>query len=464
LNFLRQHFEKLGLGFVLTVLVVSIVLVMFSMGKARGEATDQKGAAEAALKAGKDIEATPSSTIDELIGTLGSEKNLFCYMAPEGESGGSLVEPKGYMSCVHPKCIYLIGHDAQRCPFCRADQPPEKKDSFPVGEDTDRDGIPNYVEDNTFFLDPKDPKDARLDPDGDGFTNVEEYRADRNMASGASCPPLALNLRIMGKPSRMPMPIAVQRVLKGGKDDPKEWRVVIAVMASGRTRPVTGTFKMDGVVRKFGYRGKRYGPFKIDKIEFKARTVEGETKDVGVVTMSSEGKTYVAAAGENFPEAERSAKLVFLGTRLKKQREIIETKMWKIGKKGYSFQLTNYAVNRSERYKIKEFTEDMVVVVLQQGRGDGTMGAEGGMLMEGGGPGSGNMPGDGMDMERGSGEGDMRPGAGGLVPSMPVKEPEPVEFTITKKYDADRDLLDAPPQAAKRPGGARAVPGQRRGR
>ncbi len=211
MNFLRQHFEKWGLGFVLTVLVASIVLVMFSMGKARGEATIQKDAADSALKDGKDIEATPSPTIEELTGTLGSKKNLFAYMALDGEPGGSLVEPKGYMSCVEPKCIYLIGHDAQRCPFCRADQPPEKKDSFPLGEDGDRDGIPNYVEENTFFLDPKDPKDARLDIDGDGFTNVEEYRADRNMASGASCPPLALNLRIMGVPTHMPMPIAVQR-------------------------------------------------------------------------------------------------------------------------------------------------------------------------------------------------------------------------------------------------------------
>jgi len=462
LNFLRQHFEKLGLGFVLTVLVASIVLVMFSMGKARGEATEQKEAAEAALKAGKDIEAAANPTIEELIEALWSEKNVFDCIGAEGKPGGSLLAPVGYMSCVSPKCIYLIDHDARRCPFCRAEQPPEKKDSFPLAEDADRDGIPNYVEDNTFFLDSKDPKDARLDVDGDGFTNVEEYRADRNMASGASCPPLANNLRIMGKPSHMSMPIAVQRVLTSGEDDPQKWRVIIAVKVSSRARPVTGRFGIGKVIGRFAYRGQRYGPFKVDKIETKSRTVEGETKDVHVVTISSEGKTYEAAEGKNFPETELSAKLVFLGTRLKKQREIIEKKMWIVGKKDHPFQLTNYAVNRSERYKIKAFTEDMVVVELQQGRGDGTMEGDGGMRMEGGGPGAGNMRGDGMDMERGGGEGGMRPGGGGLVPSVPEKEPEPVVFTITMKYDAERDLLDEPPRPARRPGAPRGVPGQGR--
>jgi hypothetical protein len=40
--------------------------------------------------------------------------------------------------------------------------------------DTDRDGMPDQWE-SLQGLNPRDPNDSRLDPDGDGYTNVEEY-------------------------------------------------------------------------------------------------------------------------------------------------------------------------------------------------------------------------------------------------------------------------------------------------
>ncbi len=48
---------------------------------------------------------------------------------------------------------------------------------FAVGEDTDGDGIPDEWE-LAFSLNPNNPNDAALDPDADGMTNLEEYRAD----------------------------------------------------------------------------------------------------------------------------------------------------------------------------------------------------------------------------------------------------------------------------------------------
>jgi pectate lyase len=40
--------------------------------------------------------------------------------------------------------------------------------------DTDRDGMPDAWEE-AHYLNPKDPKDGPLDPDGDGYTNLEDY-------------------------------------------------------------------------------------------------------------------------------------------------------------------------------------------------------------------------------------------------------------------------------------------------
>ncbi len=52
--------------------------------------------------------------------------------------------------------------------------------------DSDNDGIPNNVESQYGFLDPDDPSDAGADQDGDGLTNLEEYRAglDMELADG----------------------------------------------------------------------------------------------------------------------------------------------------------------------------------------------------------------------------------------------------------------------------------------
>ena len=44
--------------------------------------------------------------------------------------------------------------------------------------DDDNDGLPNsYEEENSSILNPKDPSDASKDPDGDGLTNLEEFKA-----------------------------------------------------------------------------------------------------------------------------------------------------------------------------------------------------------------------------------------------------------------------------------------------
>lgn len=41
-------------------------------------------------------------------------------------------------------------------------------------EDSDGDGMPDQWE-RRFGLNPRDPKDATLDTDGDGYTNIEKF-------------------------------------------------------------------------------------------------------------------------------------------------------------------------------------------------------------------------------------------------------------------------------------------------
>lgn len=52
-------------------------------------------------------------------------------------------------------------------------------------EDIDNDGMPNWWEEK-YGLDPFDPDDAEKDADGDGYSNVEEYKMDMNPNKKAS--------------------------------------------------------------------------------------------------------------------------------------------------------------------------------------------------------------------------------------------------------------------------------------
>jgi hypothetical protein len=76
------------------------------------------------------------------------------------------------VACV--KCGRPIPYDAIECPFCLAAQPPIV-DIRTL--DTDGDGIPDKDE-LAWGLNPQGKEDARGDLDNDGFTNLEEYRAN----------------------------------------------------------------------------------------------------------------------------------------------------------------------------------------------------------------------------------------------------------------------------------------------
>jgi len=89
---------------------------------------------------------------------LASERRIFC-RAGEG------ADPK--KACGRP-----IPAEATDCPFCHTKQPELVK----IEVDSDHDGLPNEWE-LQYGFNPNDAKDAALDADRDGFTNLEEYEA-----------------------------------------------------------------------------------------------------------------------------------------------------------------------------------------------------------------------------------------------------------------------------------------------
>lgn len=88
-------------------------------------------------------------------------------------TGGRMFVAETRVTCVD--CTRPIPYSATNCPFCKAQQP-IPRDIDPE-RDLDKDGMKDVWElDN--LLDPKNPQDALEDPDGDTFTNLEEFRAN----------------------------------------------------------------------------------------------------------------------------------------------------------------------------------------------------------------------------------------------------------------------------------------------
>ena len=101
----------------------------------------------------------------------------------------TLIVPEERVSCVYALCRKPIPFTAEVCPFCFRKQGIENKP-----KDSDSDFMPDFYE-SKYGLNPFDNADADIDSDGDGFTNLQEYKAgidlgrEFNPKSDKSVPP-----------------------------------------------------------------------------------------------------------------------------------------------------------------------------------------------------------------------------------------------------------------------------------
>jgi hypothetical protein len=81
--------------------------------------------------------------------------------------------PGKYIYCRNLECDFLIHQSRVKCPWCKT--PVREIGPPPKENDRDGDGILDKAE-IAIGLNPEDPKDAELDNDNDGYTNIEEYK------------------------------------------------------------------------------------------------------------------------------------------------------------------------------------------------------------------------------------------------------------------------------------------------
>ena len=183
--FLTEHYDKLVLGAALAVLVASLVALLVGAGSSKAESAKFSRR----IQALSGVERRNVEVVPGLLFAAARESARSSYEM-SGTNVAFLVAPER-VSCV--KCAQPIPIDADVCHWCSAEQPSE---TVTVDEtwDSDNDGIPDEWE-KRFALDPFGD-DSQLDPDTDGFTNIEEFQAGTDPKDAGSHPARFAFLRV----------------------------------------------------------------------------------------------------------------------------------------------------------------------------------------------------------------------------------------------------------------------------
>lgn len=283
INLVRASYDKLVLIVVLAVIMVSLLILILSVGRERKSLADNQW--EPPIMRHEKQGDKLAAVVCDAIETVG---------APFQLSGTTrMVVAELRVNCV--KCGRPIPANAETCPFsnCRAQQP---KIVSPGARDSDFDSLPDEWE-NRYGLNPN-IDDAAQDADNDKFTNLEEFKAGTNPADPASHPPLVSKLRVL-KAGRIPLPLA----FGGAQRSKSDTLFLIKNKRTGRDLYLRIGETVDGY-KITGYEPKTA---KVNKGTFEIE------EDVSILKLSKDGKIIELTVGDKGgKQGELAASLIYL--------------------------------------------------------------------------------------------------------------------------------------------------------
>ncbi len=245
LDFLKNQYEKVCLGVALLALLGWCAFLVFSISKAREDIESLRPPPDTA--AVKPVPALDPAKDLPGLQVLADDNTQWVRRT-------SIFDPPGYLWCVRADCGHLLPADCVKCPYCGTEQPGIGGNENST-DDSDKDGIPDAIEKAYAFLDSTNPRDAALDQDDDGFTNLEEHKAGTKMDDASSHPPYAEKLYFVQADQTL-LPLRLERISREGRT-PADWVLQFSVVEGAKMvtrfakigQSVSG-FKVVGVASK----------------------------------------------------------------------------------------------------------------------------------------------------------------------------------------------------------------------
>ncbi len=188
LSWVKGHYDKIIAFLVLFFLIGSLLYLAVSIGAMHSDR--QKFEQEIGSYKPKHPNVIPVDT--KVFGDIMESIEKPLQLSYSGWTNRMLFVPDLRVWCVD--CRKPIPFASAKCSFCNAVNPDPANDPL---RDGDKDGLPDAWE-KKYGLNPMDAKDAELDLDKDGFSNIEEFMVDpkTDPADPQSHPPITAKLRL----------------------------------------------------------------------------------------------------------------------------------------------------------------------------------------------------------------------------------------------------------------------------
>lgn len=239
MSFLKNHYEKIILTILLIVFVGSLVYLIAQILSSK---TITPGMLELPKKNPDYKRIDFENKVYNVLKNMGSQQ-LWVVSGPRNPEDKFWTDlmipfraarsPYGKKQIV-PFYYFEKKNGINKDPFTGQPLPEPEVIVAPVDKDIDKDGIFDDDE-KELGLNPNDPNDAFADIDGDGFSNIEEYKIDKSYVNDATKHPPFIKHLFVVNIVKSKIPIRIKSVRAFGENK-KEWEIQAEIYEKNRWR------------------------------------------------------------------------------------------------------------------------------------------------------------------------------------------------------------------------------------